>query len=324
MPPQASAYAGSVDQLFLALTSVSLLIVLLVFVPLFIFIIRYRRRSPDQVGQAPRGGRWLEIGWISAATFLSLPAFVWAATLYLQQDRPPADAQDVYVVARQWMWQFQHEAGQTEIDELHVPVGQPVKLTLTSRDVIHSLYVPALRVKADVLPGRYTTLWFTATEAGSYPLFCAEYCGLEHSHMGGQLVVMPPADYAGWLETQAGQSPAAAGLKLFQQHGCIQCHRTDSLQRAPNLVGVYGRPVQLRDGSTVTADENYLRQSILDPGSQVVAGFDPIMPSFKGQLSEDELLQLVAYIKSLAATGAGTGAAPPPAPVTVPAPTPSH
>jgi cytochrome c oxidase subunit 2 len=207
---------------------------------------------------------------------------------------------DIYVVAKQWMWKLQHVDGQREIDELHVPVDRDVKLIMTSQDVVHSFYIPAFRIKQDVIPGRYTTLWFHATRPGTYHLFCAEYCGTQHSGMIGSIVVMAPEDYEAWLSGGGGEgSLASTGQKLFQQLGCGSCHRSDTQGRGPNLSGVFGKPVLLEDGRTVTADENYVRESILNPGAKIVAGFKNIMPSFQGVVNEEQLLGLIAYVKSL-------------------------
>jgi cytochrome c oxidase subunit 2 len=233
--------------------------------------------------------------------------FVWGARLYaMVMLSPPANALEVYAIGKQWMWKFQHPGGQREIDALHVPVGHPVKMTMTSQDVIHSFYVPAFRIKMDVVPGRYTTIWFEASKPGVYHLFCAEYCGTNHSRMLGQVVALPPTQYEEWLSSNRQVEPmAAAGARLFQQMGCAMCHDVTSL--APPLAGVFGSPVTLATGETVRADEGYIRESILDPRAKVVAGYGPIMPTFQGQLSEEELTQLVAYIKSLAPKLAGGG-----------------
>jgi cytochrome c oxidase subunit 2 len=235
---------------------------------------------------------------------LFLAAFAWGARLYLARVVAPADAVPLYVVAKQWMWTFEHDGGQREIDVLHVARGRPVQLTMTSQDVIHSFFVPALRLKQDVLPGRYPQLWFTPTRTGRYHLFCAEYCGTDHARMGsGELVVMDPADFQRWLDGQHTTLDAAArGEALFREYGCSGCHGASSAVHAPNLAGIYGRPVPLSDGSTAVADEAYLRDSILLPRKQVAAGYEPIMPSFTGQIGENDLFDLIAYIRSLANT----------------------
>jgi cytochrome c oxidase subunit 2 len=227
--------------------------------------------------------------------------FVWGARLYLQQAQPPADAMEVYVVAKQWMWKAQQPDGQAEINALHVPEGRAVKLTMTSQDVIHSFSVPAFRLRADVLPGRFTTLWFQATQVGDFPLYCSEYCGTDHARMLGTISVLAPGDYAAWLESgrTAANSPAARGSELFRAYSCVDCHNAG---RAPNLQGVFGSRVLLTDGSTVVADENYVRESILAPSAKIVSGYQPIMPSFAGLIRDDELIELLAYIKSLGQT----------------------
>ena len=220
---------------------------------------------------------------------------------------------EVYAVGKQWMWKFQHTEGQREINELHVPAGRDVRMIMTSQDVIHSFYVPAFRIKADVLPGRYTSTWFHATEPGRYHLFCAQYCGTQHSGMLGEVIVMDPADYDRWAAGAVDGSLASAGEKSFQQYGCSMCHRTDAAGRGPNLVGLFGKPVLLDDGRTVTADESYVRESILNPGAKIVSGFKNIMPTFQGQVSEEEVIGLVSYVKAL-----GNGSANPPIPVSEP------
>ncbi|RPJ81862.1 MAG: cytochrome c oxidase subunit II, partial [Acidobacteria bacterium] len=222
------------------------------------------------------------------------------AWVYFAIASVPAEALDVYVVGKQWMWKFQHPGGQREINELHVPVNRPVRLTMTSEDVIHDLYVPAFRIKADVIPGRYATAWFEATKAGTYHLFCAEYCGTQHSGMKGRVVVMEPQEYQAWLGGATGSgSMAAAGEKLFQDLACHTCHQESGQGRGPVLQGLFGRPVALQNGQVVTADEAYIRESILNPASKVVAGFMPIMPTFQGLVTEEQVLQLIEYVKSL-------------------------
>jgi cytochrome c oxidase subunit 2 len=226
--------------------------------------------------------------------------FVWGAMVFFHAQRPPRGAIEIYAVGKQWMWKFQHMDGQREINELHVPIGQPVKLTMISQDVIHSFFVPAFRVKQDVLPGRYTTVWFQATRTGRYHLFCAEYCGTQHSGMIGSVVVMEPAQYQAWLSGGGGEgSLAQSGEKLFQDLACNTCHRSDSGARGPDLAGIFGSQVTLQAGQKLVADEAYIRESILNPQAKLVMGFQPIMPTFQGQVSEEGLMSLVAYIKSL-------------------------
>jgi cytochrome c oxidase subunit 2 len=234
--------------------------------------------------------------------------FWWGAVLFLEGNTPPKDAMEIYVTGKQWMWKAQHPQGKREINELHVPLGQSVKLTMTSEDVIHDFFIPAFRAKNDVLPGRYTSIWFKPTMLGKYRLYCAEYCGTEHSFMGGWVYVVPQAEYERWQRGASAveESPVVAGAKLFTQLGCATCHNADSGARGPNLNGLVGSQVELQDGTTVTADDSYVRESIVNSQAKIVAGFDPLMPIFQGLLSEDQLAQIVAYIKSLSKTE-GTG-----------------
>ena len=302
-PMQASVYAGEWDRLFAVLTVVSALVVAAVFIAIVGFSIRYRRGS-----RAPRGvlpeiiTNELELGWTAATAIAFLFLFWWAAVQQLHNVVPPANAIEMHVVAKQWMWKVQQPNGVREINELHAPVGRPVRLIMTSQDVIHSLFLPALRLKQDVLPGRYTYLSFTADKPGVFHLLCAELCGSEHSRMTGRLVLMNAADYAEWSAAQPGaENLAAAGEKLFRSLGCSGCHAPQSSVHAPDLNGVFGRRVQLAGGRTVTADEAYLRDSILLPQKDVVAGFSPVMPSFQGTVSDDDMVKLIAYLKSLSA-----------------------
>jgi cytochrome c oxidase subunit 2 len=301
-PPVASVFAGKVDLLLAGLLVTVSLLSIPVFVLLLAFAIRYREGSAANRRQRARGNLTLEVSWMIVPFGLSLVFFVWAAKLYYDQRNAPAGALEIDVLAKQWMWQFQHQGGQREINELHVPAGRPVKLSMISEDVIHSLYFPALRIKQDVLPGRYTTLWFNADKPGTYHLFCAELCGTGHSKMGGQIVVMAPAAYGAWLERKpSDRSLAASGAALFSSLGCSGCHVQSPVVRAPPLEGVFGSPVPLASGEVVVADEAYLRDSILLPNKAVVAGYQPIMPSFQNRVSEAQLLQLIAYLKSLGA-----------------------
>jgi cytochrome c oxidase subunit 2 len=238
--------------------------------------------------------------------------FAWGANIFFKESRPPKDAMQIYVVAKQWMWKLQHMEGQREINELHIPVGRPVKLTMTSEDAIHSFFVPAFRTKQDVVPGRYSTTWFTATKPGKYHLFCAEYCGTKHSGMTGWIYAMEPQDYQAWLSGgRSFGSLAENGEKLFQDLACGNCHKADGSGRCPSLVGLFGRSVQLADGRFVNADEAYLRESILQPNAKIVAGYQPLMPTFQGQVTEEGVLELIEYIKSLVPPpAAGTGTTP--------------
>jgi len=303
-PEAASTMAGQVDVLYYFLIAVSVFFVCLIFFLIYLFAVRYRRRSEDDIPKEIPGLLKLELVWSIIPLILVMVAFAWGATLYFDTYTPPDDALEIYVVGKQWMWHIQHPTGQREINELHVPVGQPVKLTMATEDVIHSFYVPAFRVKKDVVPGRYTTMWFEATLPGEYHLFCAEYCGTKHSEMGGRIVVMEPADYQNWLSGAEGNEPLeVVGEKKFQQLACHTCHTDKPNARGPSLVGVFGKPVQLKSGETVIVDEEYIRESILNPNKKIAAGYKPVMPTFKGQISEVGLLQITAYIKSLANSG---------------------
>ena len=307
-PQQASTVAKDVDALFYFLMGVSAFFALLIAVLLIFFAIRYRRRSATDRPHAIEGALQLELLWTIIPFGLTMIMFAWSASIFVKLQRPPDNAIQVFVVGKQWMWKLQHIEGQREINELHVPVGRPVKLTMTSEDVIHSFYVPAFRIKQDVLPGRYTTTWFEATTPGTYHLFCTEYCGTQHSGMIGSVIVMEPAEFATWLSGGVKQSLASAGENLFQQLGCVSCHSGDPTARGPSLAGLFGKQVQLNNGTTVVADETYVRESILAPQAKIVAGYQPIMPTFKGLVSEEQLLQLIAYIKEKGAGGGDAGA----------------
>ncbi len=244
--------------------------------------------------------------------FFFFAFFLGGALIYFHERTPPQGASEVYVVAKQWMWKIEHPEGPREINTLHVPLGKDVKLIMTSMDVIHSFYIPAFRIKQDVLPGRYSILWFRATQVGTYHLFCAEYCGTQHSGMIGSIIVQPEAEYQTWLNGGSSSMPLAqTGEKAFAELGCVSCHRADTQGRGPLLAGIYGRPVALEDGRSVMVDENYLRESILDPGAKVVAGFKPVMPTFQGIISEEQLAALVAYVKSLTPSAGQAAAAAP-------------
>jgi cytochrome c oxidase subunit II len=307
-PDQASTIASQVDALYIYLLLVSGIMTALIFIAIALLSIKYRR-VPGREAQQIEGSMILEVGWSIIPFFIMLTFFVWGAVLFFQERTPPANATEVYVVAKQWMWKIEHMEGQREINELHVPTGQNIKLIMTSQDVIHSFFIPAFRVKQDVLPGRYTTLWFNATKAGTYHLFCAEYCGTQHSGMGGSVVVMDPADYAQWMAGGPALPLQDTGKALFVQLGCATCHRSDVQGRGPNLHGLYNNPVLLEDGRTVVADDNYVRESILNPTAKIVKGFNPVMPTFQGIVSDDQLNALVAYVKSLGARATGTAAA---------------
>jgi cytochrome c oxidase subunit 2 len=299
-PKDAAVSGRAVDDVFIAELALTFAILALVFGLMIVFCLRYRRGSgADRSHQIRKTWNW-EIGWTSATLAAFLGLFIWGADRYLfLYQVPPADL-EIYVVAKQWMWKAEHPGGQREINELHVPLGQTVRLVLASQDVIHSFFVPAFRVKHDVVPGQYETFWFKATEPGEFRLQCAEYCGTQHAHMGGRIVVMRPAEYAGWLADQgAPQTMAQQGEALFRRFGCSGCHGVNSTVHAPSLAGLYGSVVHLEGGRTVIADDRYIRDSILLPRAQIVAGYPPIMPSFAGQIGEDDLLKLLAYIQSL-------------------------
>jgi cytochrome c oxidase subunit II len=269
-----------------------------------VFSIRYRRGSKaDRAELPPIMSREFEIGWTSATLFLALFIFWWVSSTQLSALVPPKNAIEIHVVAKQWMWKTQHANGAREINELHVPIDAPVRLVMTSQDVIHSFFVPAFRMKQDVLPGRYTETWFRATKLGSFHLFCAEYCGSEHSRMTGRIVVVSQDEYGSWLTAQPqGDGLAKEGEAIFRARGCSGCHAEASKVHAPKLRGLYGRAVQLADGRTVTADDAYLRDSMLLPKRDITAGFEPIMPSYKGILTDGEIISLTAYIRSLSTT----------------------
>ena len=299
-PERASALAWQVDGLYFLLIAVSAFFALLIFTLIFVFAVKYRQSVHPHAVQI-EGSLPLELMWTLIPLGISMIFFAWGSLIYFQEARPPKDALEVYAVAKQWMWKFEYEGGQRDINELHLPVGRDVKMIMSSQDVIHDFSVPAFRIKADVLPGRFTTTWFRPTKVGTYHLFCAQYCGTDHSGMIGQVIVMEPVAYQAWLSGGSSSgSLASNGQQLFQQLGCATCHRSDTQGRGPNLAGVFGKPVLLDDGRTVTADENYVRESILNPGAKIVSGFKPIMPTFQGQVSEENLMALVAYIKSLA------------------------
>ena len=307
-PVEASSHALMVDLLYVFLILVSVAMTVAIFATIVVFGLKYRRRPGVEAVQI-EGSLILETAWSVIPMGIFLVIFGWGALIYFQLRTPPRDSTEIYVVAKQWMWKLQHAEGQREINELHIPVDRDIKLIMTSQDVIHSFFVPEFRVKQDVVPGRYTTLWFRATKTGTYHLLCTQFCGTEHSKMIGDIVVMTPADYQAWMSGgPVTGSLAQSGQSLFQQLGCATCHRFDVQGRGPNLIGVYGKPVQLEDGRTVTADENYVRESILLPAAKVVSGFKPIMPSFQGQVTEDQLTALVAYVKSLSQQSAGASA----------------
>jgi cytochrome c oxidase subunit 2 len=299
-PEQASTLASRVDNLYFFLVALTVFFSTLIALLVVVFAVKYQRTHPAQVGAPITGSVPLELMWSIIPLGIAMLIFTWSADIYFDLRRPPDQTMQIYAVGKRWMWKFQHIDGQREINELHVPVGRPVKVTLTSEDVIHDLYFPAFRVKADAIPGRYTSLWFNATTPGEYHLFCAEYCGTKHSGMIGRVVVMEPADYQVWLSGGAGEmSLAARGQRTFQDLACHTCHMADASGRGPSLVGVFGSQVKLADGRGATADEAYLRESILNPQAKLVAGYQPLMPTFQGLVNEEALMGLIEYIKSL-------------------------
>jgi cytochrome c oxidase subunit 2 len=310
----ASSLAGEYDWLFWSLVVVCGAVTLGIACFVVYSALRYHRRTEDQIGDQNRGNLRLEIMWSAIPLAIFMGMFGWGTSLYFDIERPPGNATPIYVVAKQWMWKVQYLDGRREINELHVPVGQPVKLILTSQDVIHSFFVPAFRIKQDVLPDRYRTIWFQPSKPGKYHLFCAEYCGTKHSGMIGWVYAMDRHDYQQWLsEGGAEGSLASTGEKMFHQFGCANCHHFDGHGPCPVLQGLYLRPVRLKTGETVIADESYIRESIIDPKAKIVAGFDNIMPTFKGQIQEDQIVALIAYIKAIGPqpgavqpTGSGT------------------
>jgi cytochrome c oxidase subunit II len=311
-PEEASNFAPHVDALMVYITLVCLFFAVAVTAAVVFFFFRYQRRQPGEIGAVIHGDSRLEALWLAVPSVLALTMFAAGAIVYVDFRRAPMDTLDIYVIGKQWMWKLQQPNGLKEINELHVPVGRNVKLIMASEDVIHNFSVPAFRTKMDVVPGHYNTLWFRPTRVGKYHFFCSQYCGTNHAVMGGWVTVMDDSDYAAWLSGSSGanQNPVAAGEKLFADKACITCHQGDGKGRAPSLNGVYQAKVLLADGSTVTADDAYIRESILAPAAKIVAGYQPLMPAFQGQLSEEEILSLSAYIKSLQslpvpATGAG-------------------
>jgi cytochrome c oxidase subunit 2 len=306
-PQQASAQAAQVDAIYFFLIAVTAFFSLLIGVLVVVFAIKFRRKSDNEVGVAIHGSLALELLWTFIPLGIAMVMFAWGAKVFFDMYRPPAGAMEIFIVGKQWMWKAQHPDGQREINELHVPVGRAVKLVMGSEDVIHSYYIPAFRVKADVIPGRYNSLWFTATKPGRYRLFCAEYCGTKHSGMIGWVTAMEPNDFQAWLAGgPATASPVAAGEKLFQDLACNTCHMAGPQGRGPVLAGIFGKSIELQGGGTVTVDEAYVRESIVNPQAKVVAGFQPIMPTFQGLVTEEQLLQLIAYVRSLGQQQAGT------------------
>jgi cytochrome c oxidase subunit 2 len=300
MPEQASTFAGDVDRLYAFLWGVSSVMTILIAFLILYFAIKYRRGSRADRTVTSTHFFAIEATWIIGPFVIVMIMFFWGARLYFDQSRPPAGAMELTGVGRQWMWKFQHPEGRSEINDLHLPLGHPVKIRLISEDVIHSLFIPAFRVKQDVLPGRYTSLWFQPTKIGKYHLFCAEYCGAKHSQMTGSVYVMEPSQYQQWLSGGTSSGAQTGEQTLFEQLRCPSCHQGGGMvSRGPPLEGLLGGTVRLQNGSTIVADENYIRESILRPQAKLVAGYPAIMPSFEGQIGEDGLNRLIAEIKAL-------------------------
>ncbi|HEV2473028.1 MAG TPA: cytochrome c oxidase subunit II [Chthonomonadales bacterium] len=323
MPEAASTFASKFDVLFFVL--LALLFIFTGTVALIILILgfRYRRGSKADRSNPPEGHIGLELIWSVGPLILGLGVFLWGAILFAQVRQPPANAAEVFVIAKRWMWHFEHTNGIREMDKLHVPLGQPVKLTMISQDVIHSFFCPEFRLHQDVIPGVYTTTWFQATKVGRYHLFCSQYCGTQHSEMTGWIYVMSPSDYQRWVgaggpaddeqnvPSSAAHTMEGQGEQIFQDKACNNCHTAEDTVRAPTLVGIFGKARKMQDGRLIQADNAYLRSAILDPESNALQGYPQTMPSYK-ELTEEQVLQLITYIKSLgpaSAQASGTPAA---------------
>jgi cytochrome c oxidase subunit 2 len=300
-PEQASTVAGQMDALFIFMCVVTGIVSILIFVLIFVLAIKYRRRPDNELAEEQEPPKILEAAWIIIPFFIFMGMFTWGAWMYFRLARVPDNALDIYATGKQWMWKFQHPSGQREINTLHIPVNRPVRVTMASEDVIHSLFVPAFRTKTDVLPNRYRTMWFQATKTGRFHIFCAEYCGTLHSGMIGWVEVMEPTEYQRWLAGGIEGSLASQGEKMFQKYACNTCHTNDATARGPVLAGLYGTDVMLSDNTVARVDENYIRESILNPQAKIVKGFaqPSIMPTFQGQVNEEDLLKLLAYLQSL-------------------------
>jgi cytochrome c oxidase subunit 2 len=315
IPEQGSNFAPDVDLLMTFIVAICLFFAVAVTAAVIYFFFKYERKHVDEIGVPIHGDMRLETAWIVVPLVLSMFMFAWGAVVYVDYRHSPSETLDIYVIGKQWMWKVQQPTGLKEINEVHLPVGRNVRLIMGSEDVIHDFSIPAFRVKMDVVPGHYNTMWFRPTTAGRYRLYCSQYCGTNHALMGGWVTVMEPGEYAAWLSgaSSADANPQVAGEKLFAEKACITCHVSNGTGRGPSVSGLYGNKVRLADGSTVTADDGYLRESLLQPAAKIVAGYQPLMPSYQGQLTEEEILQLTAYIKSLQnepSPAAGAGAAP--------------
>lgn len=316
-PEQASTFAKDIDALYLFIIAVCAVFALGVSIAVVVFGVIYRRRHDGEVGARIEGNLPLELTWSIIPTMISMVMFAWGASSFYHMRTPPEEALQIYAVGKQWMWKFQHLEGQREINELHVPLGRPVKVTVTSEDVVHSLYFPSFRTKIDAIPGRYTQLWFEATKAGEYHIFCAEYCGTSHSGMIGKVVVLEPAAYQAWLAGGGGEGTLVErGERLFEELACGSCHLDSGQGRGPSLKDIVGTTVELANGATAVVDEGYLRESIMNSQAKIVKGYQPLMPAFQGLVSEDNLVALVEYVKSLSPAAAAAPAASPSTPET--------
>jgi cytochrome c oxidase subunit 2 len=299
-PEQASNFAPQVDSLMVFITAICLFFGVAITTAIIVFFFKYHRKTPNAVGIPIHGDMRLETAWMVIPLFLAMAMFGWGAVVYVDYRNAPPDTLDIYVIGKQWMWKAQQPSGLKEINELHVPVGRNIRLVMASEDVIHDFFVPAFRVKMDVVPGHYNTMWFRPTKAGRYHFFCSQYCGTNHALMGGWVTVMEPSDYAAWLSGSGAQGdPAVAGEKLFVERACSTCHVADGTGRGPSLNGLFGAKVLLADGASITANEAYIRESILQPNAKIVARYTPLMPTYQGQLTEEQILALIAYVKSL-------------------------
>jgi cytochrome c oxidase subunit 2 len=312
-PEQASSFAMDVDVLYFFIVAVSAFFALLIAVLVIVFGIKFRRTRTNEVGARIEGNLPMELLWSAIPTVIAMVMFGWGASVFYHIRRPPDEAMHIYAVGKQWMWKFQHLEGQREINELHIPAGRPVKITISSEDVLHSLYFPAFRTKMDAIPGRYTDLWFEAQKPGTYHIFCTEYCGTNHAGMIGNVTVLEPAAYQAWLQGGGeGGTLAQRGARLFNDLACNTCHLDTGQGRGPSLKDIMGKTETLQDGSTVVVDEAYLRESILQSQAKIVKGFQPLMPTFQGLVNEESVMALVEYVKSLqGARPAGSAGEPP-------------
>ena len=299
IPEQASTIAMRIDIYFYFLVVLCSILTIGIFTAMIVMAVKFRKKEGEDRPSVPLENMMLEIAWTIIPTIILFGLFVWGTWIYADYLNEPEGGVEFDIVGKQWMWKVQHSNGSREVNDLHIPIDTPIKLTMTSQDVLHDYYIPAFRVKQDVVPGRFTRLWFEATKLGEYHIFCAEYCGTEHSYMKGRVTVMTKEDYALWLEGGPKKSPQEAGEFLFTQMGCITCHSGRADSRGPSLDGIFGTDVTFVNGTTVTRDEEYLRESIMESTKQIVEGYTALMPSFKNQLTDEDVMNLIAYVKSL-------------------------